>query len=292
VRPLELDEVEQQVPFASEIAAGTPFGRTRHVNLMFDDTEEREARTTLQEKLSLAKSYTDRFSCGDFQSTTPLKQQTNPGEMKDTLQCSIQANTWSIFSPSLESWQRGQPVSLKKRRLSLSPESVTQSLPRNLSTSLASVISTESSSVIVLQAPGSHAYPLLENGKDHEAIGTFEIPRLPEEILLDNIVMKLSHDVDRSLRRVSSDMCFADTQVAADLRSDGVINERSCFGSDINLPYDGTVHCGVSERALTKCSDTESIDEMLERCWRAQKSIDRKLEDTFGIDYESLQSHS
>lgn len=71
-RPLELDEVEQQVPFASEIAAGTPFGRTRHVNLMFDDREEQEARTTLQEKLSLAKSYIDRLSFDEYESATPL----------------------------------------------------------------------------------------------------------------------------------------------------------------------------------------------------------------------------
>lgn len=284
-RPLELDEVEQQIPFASEIAAGTPFGRTRHVNLMFDDTEEQEARTTLQEKLSLAKSYTDRFSHGeDYGSTTPLKQHASPEKVEpDTSQFSIQGNTWSIFSPLLE----GQPVSLKKRRLSLSPESFIQSLPTNLSNSLASVMSTESD----LQAPGSHGFPLLETGKDHEVIGTFGIPRLPEEILLDNIFMKLNHDVDHVLRRASSDMCFADTQVAADINSKGAINERSQFCIDSNSPYDRTVDSGISERseprASTDGSDMGSVDDMLERCWRAQKSIDRKLEVTFGILHSS-----
>lgn len=297
-RPLELDEVEQQIPFASEIAAGTPFGRTRHVNLIFDDTEEQETRTTLQEKLSLAKSYTDRFSGEDYESRTPLKQQlASPEKMdEDTSQFLIQGNTWSIFSPSLESWQRGQPVSLKKRRLSLSPESITQTLPRNLSNSLASIISTESSSVSDLQAPGSPGFPLLDTRKDHEIIGTFGIPRLPEEILLDNIVMKLNYDVDRVLRRASSDMCFADTQFPADLNSEGAINERSCFRSDSNVPYDRTVDSGVSKhiepRQTTNSSDIGTIDDMLERCRRTQKSIDRKLEDTFGIVYDSLHSNT
>lgn len=264
-RSLELDEVEQQIPFASEIAAGTPFGRTRHVSLMFDDTEEQEARTTLQEKLSLAKSYTDRISGEEYESTTPLKQQASPEKMdEDTSQFLTQGNTWSIFSPSLESWQRGQPVSLKKRRLSLSPDNVS-----------------------ILQAPGSNGFPLPETGKDREGNGVFGIPRLPEEILLDNIVVKLNQDVDRVLRRASSDMCFADTQIAADFNSEGAMNERSRCTSDSSSPYEMSVDIGVSERieprATTNGSDMGSIDDMLERCWRAQKSIDRKLEDTFGI---------
>lgn len=291
-RPLELDEVEQQIPFASEIAAGTPFGRTRHVNLMFDDTEEQEARTSLQEKLSLAKSYTDRLNFDEYDGATPLKQQPSPEKMDEDMSPFVmQGNTWSIFSPSLESWQRGQPVSLKKRRLSLSPESAVQSLATNLNKSVASNVATESTCVNDLGAPGSHRFSPLETGKGDEISGTIGFPRLPEELLLDNIVMKLNNDVDRVLRRASSDMCFADTQFAADFNSEGAFN-KSRFHSDSNIPYDRTVDSVVSEsRASTMSDDIGSIDDMLERCWRAQKSIDRKLEDSFGILHDSFHSN-
>lgn len=246
-RALELDEVEQQIPFASEIAAGTPFGRTRHVNLMFDDTEEQEARNALQEKLSLANCYTDWMSCEDHERTTSVKQHASPEKMEeDMMQVSIQGNTWSVFSPSLETWPGGQPVSLKKRRLSLSPESIFLSLPTS-DPPLASVSSRDGFDGSDLQAPVSQGSPLLEDGKDHVVTGTFGTNRLAEESLLDTIFMKLNNDVDRVLRRASSDMCFSDTQVAAYLSSDGEIHKSGQFYSDSNCSYARTGNSGVGE---------------------------------------------
>ena len=295
-RPLELDEVELLIPFASEIAAGTPFGRTRHVNLMFDDTEEEEARTTLQEKLSLAKTYTDRLNFDKYDSATTSKQQASPEKMDEDISPFVmQENTWSIFSPSLESWQRGQPVSLKKRRLSLSRESAVQSLATNLGQSLASTISTESWSVRDLRANGFNGYSPLETGKGFEVSGTFGIPRLPEELLLDNIIMKLNNDVDRVIRRASTDMCFADTQSAADFNSEAAFS-KSRFHFDRRISYDtnvdNVVHESIERRASTISGNLGSINDMLESCWRAQKSVDRKLEASFGIIHDSLQSKS
>lgn len=294
-RPLELDEVEQQIPFASEIAAGTPFGRTRHVNLMFDDAEEREATTTLQQKLSLAKSYTDRLNFDEYESATPSKQQASPEKMDEYMSpIVVRGNTWSLFSPSLESWQRRQPVSLKKRRLSLSPESAVKPLTTNLNKSLVSTISTASLSVSDSRAPGSHGFSPLESGKRDDLSAIFGIPRLPEESLLDNIVMKLNHDVDRVLRRASSDMCFADTQFVPDFNSEGAYNKNR-FHSDNNIPHERTVDSVGNERMEPRQStisgEIKEIDDMLERCWRAQNSIDRKLEDSFGFVQDSLHSN-
>lgn len=293
-RALELDEVEQQIPFASEIAAGTPFGRTRHVNLMFDDTEEQEARSALQEKLTLANCYTDWMSCEDHERTTSGKQHSSPEKMEDMMQVPIEGKTWSVFSPSLETWPGGQPVSLKKRRLSLSPESIFLSLPTS-DPPLASVIEAVSRDDSGLQAPVSQGSPLLEDGKDYVVTGTFGTNRLAEELLLDTIFMKLNNDVDRVLRRASSDMCFSDTQVAAYLSSDGAIHKRSQFYSDSNCSYARTGNGGVSEliepRVPTSGSDIGSVYDMLERCRRVQKSIDRKLEDTFGNVYDGVHSN-
>lgn len=286
-RPLELDEVEQLIPFAKEIAAGTPFGRTRQVNLVFDDREEQQERSNLQEKLTLAKSYADRIRFEEHESTILSTEHATPQNMEDMSPFVVQGNTWSVFAPSLESWQQDPSASLKKRRLGTSFENAIEPLHTNLINSGASTMWTETTGVSDLQATGSPGSSPLENSLGHKVSGTFKIPRLPLEIEIDIMFTKLDSNFDRALRRASSDMCFADTRLGADFDAEGASNERSYFDTEGNISYDRTVERRESGHTKPCISITssgmESIDDMLERCWRAQKSIDRKLEYTFGI---------
>lgn len=271
-RQLELDEVEQKIPFAKDIAAGNSFGMTRHVKLKLDDMVLTDSRPTLQEKRSLAKSYTDRFLSDDGGSVTPLggKQLPSP-YTKRVVTPSPMHKTWSIFSPTSDPLQQNaQPVSLKKRRLALSPESAIQSPPANFSHSSPTVWE-QPTSVSELQLSQS-------NEKTQPLRQRFEISRSAKEIELDNILSKANEDAERVVRRASSDMCFADTRFAGEHFATGTEELHGMGGSSRGE------HQVMSSPVLNISGGMQDLDHLLERCWKAQKSIDNHLRDMLGVE--------
>lgn len=280
-RQLELDEVEQKIPFAKDIAAGNSFGMTRHVKLNLDDMVLTDLRPTLQEKLCLAKSYNDRFLSDDGGSVTPLGGMQLPSPYtKRVVTPSPMHKTWSIYVPPSDPLQQNaQPVSLKKRRLALSPESAIQSLPANFSQPSPTVWEQPTSvSELQMSQSNERTQPLRQR---------FEISRSAKEIELDNILLKANEDAERVLRRACSDMCFADTRFAPDILSDGAANDEHFATKTEELH--GMSGSGKEDQVMSSpvwntSGGWQDLDHLLERCWKAQKSIDNRLRDMLGVE--------
>lgn len=129
-----------------------------------------------------------------------------------------------------------------------------------------------------LQVIGFFGFLLFENSFGYKVFGIFKIFCLLLEIEIDIMFMKLDSNFDCVLCWVSLDMCFVDIWLGVDFDVEGVFNERSYFDIEGNIFYDRIVERRESGYIklciLIISSGMESIDDMLERCWRVQKSID------------------
>jgi hypothetical protein len=215
---------------------------------------------------------------------------------------------WSVFSTSpnddIRQVHQGKlrrqptndffPNTLKKRKLTLSPEIIENSVPttdvKNSANELSVLLNHKhrfNSSQEMASNRGT-----LEDYEDNSfrVHRRLELPLTAEEIEIENMVVKIQTDVDRSVRRASSDMCFADTLFTSDIRlveGDG-LSMDAAQSMTVNFHVEGEQERirdeGNHLPSWTRLNGgVKDLEDLLTQCWRAQEGIDQKLGESFGL---------
>lgn len=287
-QPLELDEIEKVVPYATEIAAGSPFGVPKNIMVLFDELEEQEVRSSFDKNRSLVESGKGEyhFQADVCKTADAETEEVGIFNREELTPSHLWEPPWSIFSPSSDLWQKDfQPSSSKKRRLVLSSETARNSSPTECINFFASPTR---DSMNALQSPdtirGSHVE------SEHEPFQVrrrVEIPLTSEEIEIENIVAKIHTDMDRSTRRASSDMCFADIQFRSDFHVKESVPQHGIF-LNRSLSVWSERRIGEQMDSLSLNGKMQNLDDLLKQCQRAQDGVDQKLKNSFGVQSPTM----
>jgi hypothetical protein len=301
---LELDDFEQSIPFANDIVAGSSFAFPPHASLILNDFVEKPE----VESRSNHNGSTEPFGRLGLELEGTREEPLISYRTERDAGISSPGCGWSVFSTSpnddIRQVHQGKlrrqptndffPNTLKKRKLTLSPEIIVNSVPttdvKNSANELSVLLNHKhrfNSSQEMASNRGT-----LEDYEDNSfrVHRRLELPRTAEEIEIENMVVKIQTDVDRSVRRASSDMCFADTLFTSDIR----LVEGDSLSMDAAQSMTVNFHVeGAQERIRDAGKHLPSwtwlnggvkdLEDLLTQCWRAQEGIDQKLGESFGL---------
>lgn len=301
---LELDDFEQSIPFANDIVAGSSFAFPPHASLILNDFVEKpevESRSNHNSSTELFGRLGPELEGTREEPLISYRTERDAG-------ISSPGCGWSVFSTSPnddicqvhQGKLRRQPTNdffpntLKKRKLTLSPEIIVNSVPttdvKNSANELSVLLNHKhrfNSSQEMASNRGT-----LEDYEDNSfrVHRRLELPLTAEEIEIENMVVKIQTDVDRSVRRASSDMCFADTLFTSDIRlvEGHSLSMDAAQSMTVNFQVEGAQErikdVGNHLPSWTWLNGgVKDLEDLLMQCWRAQEGIDQKLGESFGL---------